>query len=237
MQETSSKYGNRSSTRISKSGSSVAAASRALRDSFGSKAGTRLSKVLKTGLRLLELERNGVVSVCPPPISIPALWTTLVPTYRSVNYGPISFRVHWDPKYAKLIQKISPQRAINRWRNYVAGEELERVIIKLIRKGGASIRFGNVKSGHGYSGERGDFCLVGGSMAGRDLSLYYRSLELIGGFAYDLTLINALATGLFGETYQTLKTVTFHTQKAFVFALKGNSNEKLYPKLQRIFTR
>lgn len=108
--------------------------------------------------------------------------------------------------------------------------EVERAAQKLSSKGTASLRFGNEKKGHGYSGERGDFCLIAGVVTRRYLTVYYRSLELIGGFAYDLTLIRELE----GALLCNWKTVTFVTAKAFVFALKGNSNEKLYPKLRDI---
>jgi len=110
-------------------------------------------------------------------------------------------------------------------------KEIDRAKKKFQRKGEASIRFGAEKKGHGYSGERGDFCLVGGVIRGKNLSLFYRSLELIGGFAYDLTLIASLEKLL--EVH--FQTVTIYATKAFTFALKGNSNEKLFPKLQRIF--
>lgn len=115
--------------------------------------------------------------------------------------------------------------------NYVDHAELKRADAKRRSKGEASIRFGVSKSGHGYKGERGDFCLVGGVIRGSNLTLFYRSLELIGGFAYDLCLIDYVSTIL--EIHW--KDVTIISTKANVFALKGNSNEKLYPKLQKIF--
>jgi len=140
-------------------------------------------------------------------------------------------RCDWDPKYAESIEKISPKRSRNRFDNYVDFLEIERVRAKLISKREASIRFGVAKSGHGYHGERGDFCLVGGAIKGRDLTLMYRSLELIGGLAYDLCLVQKLS-GLFGIEWRKL---TIFAARANVFALRGNSNEKLYPKLREIF--
>jgi hypothetical protein len=137
----------------------------------------------------------------------------------------------WNPKYAEAIGKISSTRAFNRFRNYVDHAELTRVSEKLRSKGEASIRFGVSKSGHGYNGERGDFCLVGGVIRGKNLTLFYRSLELIGGFAYDLTMIRGIQ-----NTYFEFKTVTIMATKANIFALKGNSNEKLFPKLREIFS-
>jgi hypothetical protein len=94
-----------------------------------------------------------------------------------------------------------------------------------------SIRFGVAKEGHGYNGERGDFCLIGGVYGSGTLTLFYRSLELIGGFAYDLVLIAEVCRQLEIEP----RYVEIWATKAFVFALKGNSNEKLYPKLKGIF--
>lgn len=137
----------------------------------------------------------------------------------------------WTPWFAREIARISPRRVENRRVGYIDEVEMTRVKQKLGRKGEAAIRFGAEKKGHGYSGERGDFCLVGGAIRGRNLSVFYRSLEMIGGFAYDLTLFDYLENRL-GCTFDT---VTIHATKAFVFALKGNSNEKLYPKLLKIF--
>jgi hypothetical protein len=93
-----------------------------------------------------------------------------------------------------------------------------------------SIRFGVSKQGHGYSGERGDFCLIGGVYSYGTLTLFYRSIELIGGFAFDLVLIAHICKELEIEP----KFIEIWATKAFVFALKGNSNEKLYPRLKDI---
>jgi hypothetical protein len=94
-----------------------------------------------------------------------------------------------------------------------------------------SIRFGVAKEGHGYNGERGDFCLIGGVYGSGTLTLFYRSLELIGGFAYDLVLITEVCKQLEIEP----RYIEIWAAKAFVFGLKGNSNEKLFPKLREIF--
>lgn len=168
----------------------------------------------------------------PEPTSIPALWNRLVPSYSSRAYGPMQFAVKWNPVYAKQIDLISKRRGSNRIIGYLDGIEIERVKAKVFSKAEASIRFGSEKKGHGYNGERGDFCMVGGRVNKTSLVLFYRSLELIGGFAYDLVLIRELEKRLNCK----FKTVTFITCRAFTFALKGNSNEKLFPKLQAIFT-
>ena len=172
---------------------------------------------------------SAVVLGFPAPILTKDLWMSLVPEYRSVNHGPATFTLEWDRSIGQRIAKISQKRSSSRVSNYILTPELSRVEQKLA-KGQASIRFGNLKPGHGYSGERGDFCLIAGVITKRRLTVYYRSLEMIGGFAYDLTLLNFLEEFLRCDW----KAVTFVTQKCFVFALKGNSNEKLYPKLRRI---
>jgi hypothetical protein len=164
-------------------------------------------------------------------LPIPAHWNTLVPEYRSRSYPGLICKMEWDHEYSESIKEISKRRADNRVANYVNPEEMDRVRKKLETKGEASVRFGVSKPGHGYKGERGDFCLVGGVIRGKDLTVFYRSLELIGGFAYDLCLFRYLETSLgIGWRF-----VTIMATKANVFALKGNSNEKLYPKLRKIF--
>lgn len=166
-------------------------------------------------------------------LPIPTHWNTLVPEYRSRVYPGLICKMKWDPEYAELIKEISKKRAGNRITNYISASENVRVVEKLATKGEASIRFGVSKSGHGYSGERGDFCLVGGVIRGKDLTVFYRSLELIGGFAYDLCLFRHLEQVLgMGSGW---RFVTIMATKANVFALKGNSNEKLFPKLKEIF--
>lgn len=172
---------------------------------------------------------------------LPTAWKTLVPKYESAQYRPLVVNIaSWDDKYADAIEMISRQRSENRWKNYAIPEEIGRVRKKLCSKDGAAIRFGAKKDGHGYHGERGDFCLVGAAIEGgstrgipkRRLTMFYRSLELIGGFAYDLTLISQLGVELACEW----RCVTIMAAKANVFAVKKNSNEKLYPKLWEIFS-
>lgn len=187
---------------------------------------------MKKQLELSALAGGDVVSGSPAPTSIAVLWTSLVPVYKSRNYGPTMFAVDWDRTIAKKIEAISPKRSFNRRSNYVIPSETARVSQKLKSKHEVSIRFGHEKKGHGYSGERGDFCLIAGVVTKRELVVYYRSLELIGGLAFDLVLLRYLEMEL-GCNW---RTITFVTQKAFVFALKRNSNEGLYPKLRGIFS-
>jgi len=167
-------------------------------------------------------------------------WKIMVPEYRSAVYSPVVIQIQqWEDKYALDISTISEKRATNRCTNYFIPEELSRVGQRISREKDSSIRFGAAKSGHGYHGERGDFCLVGGSIsllsdgARADLTLMYRSLELIGGFGYDLVLIERLGNSLDLEW----RRLTILAARAHIFALKGNSNEKLFPKLQKVFSK
>lgn len=196
-----------------------------------SKAGTRRLIISPKPLRFVGLNVSAAVLGYPLPISIADLWTGFVPKYQSQNYGPAIFTIRWDRGLASKVGMINPKRLVSRFAAYVIEGEIERVRRKLDSGKDASIRFGNLKPGLGYKGERGDFCMVAGAVKKRELTLYYRSLEMIGGFAYDLALLAVLE----GSLKCDWRTVTFVTQKAFVFALRGNSNEKLYPKLQGIF--
>ena len=170
---------------------------------------------------------------------VPQAWKILVPEYKSAQYSPLVVNIdQWDDSYALQIEDISEKRATNRWKNYVDLEEMRRVHERLLKDKDASMRFGVKKEGHGYHGDRGDFCLVGAALervndVKLDLTLMYRSLELIGGLAYDLTLIQRL-----GQAFEIeWRRVRIMAARAHVFALKGNSNEKLYPRLREIFSK
>lgn len=163
--------------------------------------------------------------------TLPTVYSTLVPRYESHRYDNLVVEIgKWNPEYGLAVQEISAKRAANRLRNYILTEEIERVRARLESTDSCSIRFGKSKEGHGYHGERGDFCLIGGAIERKNLTLFYRSLELIGGLAYDLCIVNYVS-GLLGIEW---KKVTIHAARAHSFALKGNSNEKLYPKFRRI---
>lgn len=192
---------------------------------------TPYQKLLKKQSPFAGVRGSVLSSAFLVPISIAELWNYLVPSYTSQNYGPMIARVEWNREYPRAIGSLSERRTASRWSNYVDAVEVVRSSKKLRSKGEASIRFGFEKPGHGYSKERGDFCLIAGVVKNKQLTVYYRSLEMIGGFAYDLTLLNQLEYELGCEWRE----ITIVTCKAFVFALKGNSNEKLFPKLQRIF--
>lgn len=156
-------------------------------------------------------------------------WRHHVPAYKSGVFHPLFARFPFAevPAAAKRIRKISERRSNNRIGNYVIESELSRV---QARGRDFSIRFGVKKPGHGYNKARGDFCLVSAVYAGSNLTLFYRSIELIGGFAYDLVLIDEVCRRL-GITPRFIE---IWAVKGFVFALKKNSNEKLYPKLKEI---
>lgn len=168
--------------------------------------------------------------------SVGEFWRKHVPAYQSRSLRPLHARFPFADvkRSAKLIRRISERRSSNRISNYVDPAEIARVKSRLHVGNGAkdcSIRFGVRKDGHGYSGERGDFCLAAGVYAFGTLTLFYRSIELMGGFGYDLVLIDHVCQELEIEP----KFIEIWAVKAFVFALKGNSNEKLYPKLQEVF--
>jgi hypothetical protein len=166
--------------------------------------------------------------------SIPQAFNTLVPHYLSKSWKNQFFSIKsWDNRYGDQVAAINPKRATDRVKAYLNMEEIIRVnhLLYGMGKKEVSIRFGFEKKGKGYHGERGDFCLVGGAIKGRHLTLFYRSLEMIGGFGYDLHLINQLGKQLNIECWKTVTIFATHSQ---VFALRRNSNEALYPKLLKI---
>lgn len=164
-------------------------------------------------------------------LTIPEAYDQLVPTYKSQVLGTLFlFVAHWDNRFGEEVSKVNPKRAESRCANYLDMPEIVRTRERLGRGKDCSFRFGVSKEGRGYHGERGDFCLIGGAIDGRKLTLMYRSLELIGGFGYDLAMIRSLCNLLDWEPRQ----VVIMAARANVFALKRNSNEKFYPKLRRL---
>lgn len=151
--------------------------------------------------------------------------------YRSRSIGPDAFKYPWDREMAKRIFAISPKRARNRVKSYIIMDDLLRARKKLEKKNNVSIRFGYEKKGHGIKGERGDFCLVAGVIKKTELTLFYRSLEMIGGFHYDQCIILALEKILKLK----FKHIFIMARDTHVFALKGNSNEKLFQQLWDIY--
>jgi len=166
-------------------------------------------------------------------------YADLVPEYKSWAASPVIITIEkWDPeriaRMARRIRKVGVKRSENRIKAYLPMDELARVKKRIHsqKKADASIRFGAAeKQGGGYHGkERGDYCLIAGSIDGKRLNLFYRSLEMIGGFGYDLVLIDELARHLDFE----FRSVRFHAARAMCFALRGNSNETFYPRLNKI---
>lgn len=163
--------------------------------------------------------------------SIPAFWSTFVPEYRSRTFRPFYVRINgWTNDYAAHVRAVSPKRAEKRVASYVDPLEVARAAEKLTDKVDASFRFGVSKTGHGNFGSRADFCLVAGSCRRQHLTLFFRTINLIGGFGYDLCIIAELSR-LLGRDWNS---VSIFATQADVFALKGNSNEKLYGKLKEI---
>lgn len=168
------------------------------------------------------------------------LWMTKMPDYKSWNAGNLLDSFGWNNKarkYADQIREVSERRSTNRINSYFIPDEIDRVRMRL--KTGAnnvSIRFGRLKKGTGFHpGERSDFCLIGGVVSGsetsRRLLLFYRSIEMTGGFAFDLVLIRKLEIMLNIE----FKQIEIWAHNHFSIAIRGNSNQKLYPKLKLIF--
>lgn len=151
--------------------------------------------------------------------------------YQSRTIGPDAFIYWWDREIAKKIFAISPKRARNRVESYIIMDEVIRARKKLETKSNVSIRFGKEKKGHGIKGERGDFCLIAGVIKKTELTLFYRSIEMIGGLHYDQCIILALEKMLNLK----FKKIFIMTRDSHVFALKGNSNEKLFKQLWEIY--
>lgn len=166
---------------------------------------------------------------------LPTFFNLFCPDYIGRTYRPLVVKIGWTcGKYSAPIAQLSASRAQKRIATYLIPDEVLRVRLKLNTKDNASIRFGGAdKVGHGYRGERGDFCLVGGSIRGNDLALFYRRLELVGGFAFDVCLIDELARQLSMKW----RTVQLMCVQADMFALKDGSGEKerLFANLQEIY--
>lgn len=157
----------------------------------------------------------------------------VIPRYEFVTVDRLRMTVRWSTATAQEVEAINPKRTEKRIKSYLDERELDRVRPRLADGKDVSLRFGVKKEGLGIKGERGDFCMIGGVLTkkGRHLTLFYRSLELIGGFHYDLTLINHLRTSLELE----LRMLEIWAVEAHVMALAGNSNEKLHARLRRLY--
>lgn len=161
------------------------------------------------------------------------LFNSVTPIYKSCKFSPFLVSFGWDSEQAQAVFSINPKRAVKRAQSYIIPEELERVKAKLAEgKDTISIRFGYKKEGRGIKGTRGDFCLIGGVLTRRKkLTLFYRSIELIGGLHYDTTLIKSLEESLGID----LRVIEIYAVEAHAFCLKRNSNEKLHQRLSILY--
>lgn len=180
--------------------------------------------------------REGLKSVSQPvdydgPLGV---IRNLIPTYSGGSLRNAFFSFTWDEAQVNDILDISRPRALKRIATYVIPTELPR-IAKLLEdqpKRGASMRFGLKKLGRGISHEngRGDFCLVGGVIERRTFTAFYRSVDLLGGFLYDL----AIFQHVFNELSLKPRVVNIFAVKCGVAALRGNSNEALHAKIMKL---
>lgn len=164
-----------------------------------------------------------------------AFFNTLVPDYVGRTYRPLVARIKpWDADvFGNQLAALSTTRAVKRIDGYLDLQEIERVKHKLTTKDNASIRFGVAKTGHGYLGERGDFCLIGGAIRDCALTVFYRRLELIGGWTFDVVLLERLSQLL----EMKFKSVQVMAVQADVYALRDGSGEKerLFQRVQEIY--
>ncbi len=156
---------------------------------------------------------------------------TMVGGYVSRRFKHHVFSFGWDAVLACLVTSINPDRAKKRVLSYVDNAELDRVRPRVEAGKDFSIRFGVEKTGAGNFGERGDFCLLGAAYSKKVLTLHYRSLELFGGLVYDQAILSWVISYLQIE----VKTIVVMATSCHSFALKGNSNQKLFEKLGPIY--
>ena len=163
--------------------------------------------------------------------SIKELHRDMVGGYVSKRFRHHVFSFGWNPDLAKAVTSINPDRASKRIASYVDEDELQRVRSRIATGKDFSLRFGVEKTGSGNFGERGDFCLLGAAYSKKVLTLHYRSLELFGGLVYDQAILLHLISTLGVE----VRTIVVMATSCHSFALKGNSNQKLFEKLEVIY--
>lgn len=159
--------------------------------------------------------------------------TEMVGGYVSRRFPHHVFSFGWDADLAGRVL-FNPKRAAKRIESYVDYADLARASTRADLGKDFSIRFGVSKTGSGNFGERGDFCLLGASYTarGKTLTLHYRSLELFGGLVYDQAIILEVISVL-GIA---VKRIVVMCGSCHSFALKGNSNEKLYARLLELYS-
>lgn len=160
--------------------------------------------------------------------SLTDLWLHYVPEYRSKSYRPFIASFLWDPSIAAGIRRLSDTRCDKRIAAYIIPGELERS-----SRESRAIRFGHYKSGHNgiHTKERADFCLIGGAYDKGTLTVFYRSLELVGGLPFDTAIYRYVEKKL-GR----VKKVVIMSASAHVLALKRNNNDT-YERVNDFFRR
>lgn len=161
----------------------------------------------------------------------------MVGGYTSKRFKHHVFGFNWDRDLAEAVTSINPKRRDKRVASYLDPFEIDRVQDRAHAGKDFSLRMGVEKTGAGNFGERGDFCMLGASYSKKVLTLHYRSLELFGGMVYDQAIIMAIQDG-FDNLFDgglPIKKVVNLCASCHSFALKGNSNEKLFQKLQKVY--
>lgn len=161
--------------------------------------------------------------------SLQAMLVDKIPEYKHNTTRHSFFSFKWDDSIVDFLEDVSARRCATRRGNYIIPGELQRAR-DAAKKGsaGCSIRFGNVKEGHGFDGERKDFCLVGGTYKAKTLTMFYRRLDLLGGLFYDMVIVDEVER-IIGP----IRAVVIYAVQSDVYARHGGSNEALYKKLRK----
>lgn len=167
-------------------------------------------------------------------------WMTLVPTFKDHKYRPLFIRINnWQSGVVSEISNLSPSRTRKRWDTYITQIEIDRVrrFHPYAQQRGVSFRFGGVeKTGKGIA-EKRDFCLMSAVIRKRHLTIMYRSLELTGGFAFDLPVFSGLGVAL-GVSWESLTIFAFNANVHSVHDTENKSGTSygIWKKLRAIFT-
>ncbi len=154
--------------------------------------------------------------------SLAEQWLNLVPQYKGRSWRPFRLDFDWDQDAVDFMKDYNPGRCQRRLNMYIIPGEIERAR--------CSIRFGHHKPGHNSRGEIRDFCLLAGVIEKKHLTVFYRRVELINGFHYDLVLYDRVR-----ELKGSIKSVTVIAIEAYVYAVEGNSAKKLFPLLTKSY--
>lgn len=170
--------------------------------------------------------------------SLRRLFNEYVPSYKSRTFRPFVISFKWDRSVVDMMRGISEARCENRVESYIIPGELERVKDKRIDS--CAIRFGHKKRARAgglqlgrINGKRGDFCLIGGTIKGKALHVFYRSIDLIGGLHYDTAIFEHIEESLDIR----FRRIVIYAPQAFVAAIPKNSNEKLFHRLKELYKR